>query len=100
MNQTKNHTTMKNSIAMQDLTYNSNPTHIKAIGRNKGNKITFEVRNIRRYLNTQGASMIEYKLFCPTIYQKNRVCYVHFGIGGNKTNISLSDSLAPTTFNQ
>jgi hypothetical protein len=91
---------MKNSIAMQDLTFTSSPTHIEAIGRNQGNKITYEVRNIRRYINTQGASMIEYKLYSPKTYRKNNVYYVSFGVGGNNTNISLSDRLAPTTFNQ
>ena len=91
---------MTNPIAMQDLTFTSNPTHILAIGRNQGNKITFEVQNIRRYVNTQGASMIEYKLHSPKTYRKDSVYYVSFGIGGNNTNISLSDRLAPTTFNQ
>ena len=44
--------------------------------------------------------MIEYKLHSPKTYRKDSVYYVSFGIGGNNTNVSLSDRLAPTTFNQ
>jgi hypothetical protein len=89
---------MENSINMQDLNYQSNPSNILAIGRNQRNKINYTVKSIERYISSQGAKMIKYVCFCESIYSKKSIFYVSYGLDGNDTNISLHPSLAATNF--
>ena len=93
-------TTIKNTIAMQDLVYNSNPTNILAIGRRMENLINYTVKSISRYETPQGSKMVKYNVFCATIYEKNAVFVVSYGLNGDRTNIVLHPHLAETTFNK
>ena len=85
-------------IKMEDLTYLSEPTNILAIGRNQRNKINFTVKSIDRYLSSQGAKMVKYVCYCESIYKKEQVFYVNYGLNADYKNIQLSYDLAPTTF--
>ena len=85
-------------IKMQDLIYLSEPSNILAIGRNQRNEINFIVKSIDRYLSSQGAKMVKYVCTCESIYKKDQVFYVNYGLNADYKNIQLNSDLAPTTF--
>ena len=89
---------MTTVIKMEELIYTSEPTNILAIGRNQRNKINFTVKSIERYLSSQGAKMVKYVCTCESIYKKDQVFYVNYGLNADYKNINLSSDLAPTTF--
>ena len=85
---------MRNSIAMQDLTYSSEPEIVLARNRNTKKLIEFNVKKIERYESTKGVKMVKYTTESNT-YKKNNTFYVNYGLNGDRKNISLHPHIAP-----